>query len=323
MAKYSILIPMYNAEKHITECISSIIKQSYIDFECIVVDDGSSDHSSDLVKKCIGNDRRFKLHRQNNMGVAKARENLINKATGEYIVWVDSDDYVVSTMLETLNTYIDKYQADALVFKYSILEAGKLIDIDAFPEDKIFSNVEIIKELAKEINMPGFLCNKVFKKSFYANDLFKDNFKMLEDYYIMPDLFSKCDTIVYVNSPLYIYRQEEGSITHNLNIEILKQNYIISEKREGKMLGLIPQIKKEIGIGRAYRAITVLNLYSDIEHFDIYKSIYIKDLRKNLLRYILCRDISAFRKIGAILLSFNTDAYFFAKRLKKYLLTCR
>ena len=83
------------------------------------------------------------------------------------------------------------------------------------------------------------------------------------------------------------------------------------------MLGLIPQIKKEIGIGRASRAITVLNLYSDIEHFDIYKSIYIKDLRKNLLRYILCRDISTFSKIGAVLLSFNTDAYFFAKRLKK------
>ena len=99
---FSILIPVYNSALYIEQCIKSIKNQSYKNFECIIVNDGSTDNSLDLINDIIENDARFTVISQSNKGISDTRNKLLEMSNGEYIVWVDSDDFVDMDLLYTL-----------------------------------------------------------------------------------------------------------------------------------------------------------------------------------------------------------------------------
>lgn len=105
--KFSIVVPLYNAENSIAACIDSIKNQSYNDFECFLVDDGSDDTTTTICKSKIQDDKRFKLIIQKNNGVSPARNTGLKKATGDYIVFVDSDDWIEANLLDELNKNAD------------------------------------------------------------------------------------------------------------------------------------------------------------------------------------------------------------------------
>ena len=111
----SIIIPVYNCEKYIEKCINSIINQTYKDFEVIIVDDGSIDNSIEICNKLIKTDKRFKITRQTNKGVSCARNLGLELAKGEYITFIDSDEWVENTFIECLLKGILEEQADMSV----------------------------------------------------------------------------------------------------------------------------------------------------------------------------------------------------------------
>ena len=161
--KFSIIVPTYNREKYIIKCIDSVLDQTYDNFEVIIIDDGSTDNTENLVKKY--QDKRIKYFKNENHGIGYSRNFGINKAKGDYIFFLDSDDYLEENMLEEVLNNIKNH--DILIFNYKeIYEVDNHILLNGFDE---FSDYTLEKhpELINKINLGP--CNKVF-----STKLFKD-----------------------------------------------------------------------------------------------------------------------------------------------------
>ena len=114
--KYSIIVPVYNVEQFLETCIESILHQNFIDYEIIAVNDGSTDGSKEILEDYLKKTERLKVIHQRNKGLGGARNTGIQTATGDYLLLLDSDDYLEMNALETLATYLDKYNLDILAF---------------------------------------------------------------------------------------------------------------------------------------------------------------------------------------------------------------
>ncbi len=171
MAKISIIVPMYNSEKHIKKCLESILNQTYEDFELLLINDGSTDITESIIKKY--DDDRIKYYKNENQGIGKARNYGIEKSKGEYIVFIDSDDYVEKTMLEKLINKIESDKLDIVICDYyrknkNRIKEEKLI---SFENTSIKDNEEVLLK----INLSVW--NKIFRKSLIT----KNKLKFKED----------------------------------------------------------------------------------------------------------------------------------------------
>ncbi len=110
--KVSLIIPVYNTEKYLRQCLDSVISQTFKEFECICINDGSTDNSLPILQEYINKDIRFKLIDKKNEGVSVARNTGIQNATGKYIVFIDSDDWITKDYIEVLYNTIEKYDCD-------------------------------------------------------------------------------------------------------------------------------------------------------------------------------------------------------------------
>ena len=231
---FSVYIPMYNAEKYIEETIKSILAQTFYDFELIVVNDGSTDHSVSIVQKFIAKDNRVKLINQDNQGVFKARIKAISNSIGDYIVSVDSDDLLVPNALELLSNVIKQEGGDTIFFKmdrfadkrnyFSELEpANKKWNITR----KIVTTSDVKKYQADLLltNCYGSLCTKIFKKNLiseYLQELNKiPNFNIGEDNLISMYCALNIKRVIMTDLCLYHYRLNTASLTQSMNVTIL------------------------------------------------------------------------------------------------------
>ncbi|MDO5379978.1 MAG: glycosyltransferase family 2 protein [Acidaminococcaceae bacterium] len=314
---FSILIPVYNSALYIEQCIRSIKAQSYKKFECIIVNDGSTDNSLELISDIIENDTRFTVISQRNKGISDTRNKLLEMSKGEYIVWVDSDDFVDVDLLYNLRKEISQNGDDAYSFNYICVEgySGKLKTIELFKKQDTLTSKDILKQLAKEVKMPSFLWNKVIKKDLYDGLRFSSKKVMLEDYEILTSVFLKVNKMVVINNSLYFYRQNSNSITHNVNIEIISENNSIIDRREQKILASYPDLLNEIKIGRAYRAFSYLTFLRKICDDDKITQKEQKNLRKYLYLFLLDEDINVKKKLVSLLLSINLRIYDVVLRL--------
>ena len=146
MSKISIIIPMYNAEKYIARCLESVINQSFNDIEIIIVNDGSTDKSLEICRKYAEVDERIVILNKENNGVSVARNQGMNVATGEYIMFVDSDDWIDESMCQYLYKRISECNAD-ICFSNNIKEYGNKIDYIDFGGSKDVINLDEIKEV--------------------------------------------------------------------------------------------------------------------------------------------------------------------------------
>ena len=118
MSKISIIVPIYNAEKFLNKCIKSILKQTFENFELILVNDGSTDKSLDICNKYAKSDKRIKVINKKNEGSVLARKRGIKEAKGDYVIFVDADDWISINALEVINEEINNNNADVIVFNY-------------------------------------------------------------------------------------------------------------------------------------------------------------------------------------------------------------
>ena len=166
----SVIVPIYNVEKYIDKCLNSIVNQTYKNIEIILIDDGSTDTS---VLKCNNwekKDNRIKVIHKKNEGLAQARNTGISYATGNYITFIDSDDYIDSKMLEKLYNAINKTNSEISACKYVKINKNKKVNLNYSAEIIEFTNKEAIIDLLKETNISNYAWNKLFKK-----ELFKRN----------------------------------------------------------------------------------------------------------------------------------------------------
>ena len=146
MSKISIIIPMYNAEKYIARCLESVINQSFNDIEIIIVNDGSTDKSLEICRKYAEVDERIVILNKENNGVSVARNQGMNVATGEYVMFVDSDDWIDESMCQDLYKRISECNAD-ICFCNNIKEYGNKSEYIDFGDSKDVINLDEIKEV--------------------------------------------------------------------------------------------------------------------------------------------------------------------------------
>ena len=218
----SIIVPVYNCEKYLNRCIESLLDQSYSNIEIILVDDGSSDGSSDLCDELKKKDKRIRVFHQNNLGPGAARNVGLLNAKGNYITFVDSDDCVEKDGYSKILNQKYKY-ADIIIGQwYTIFENGKVKSSkinNFFP----ISKEKIIKSVIKYDNKygGGYPWNKIInwqkiKERTGTNILFKENLKVYEDKCWILDIFKYADKIVITDIYMYDYYYFNNSLSHSI-----------------------------------------------------------------------------------------------------------
>lgn len=224
--KISIIIPVYNTEKYIERCIASVLRQTYQNIEIICVDDGSTDRSGMLLDLLAQKDERVHVIHKENEGVTEARNLALTYASGEYIGFVDSDDYLEATMYEELLHVMEEKNVDIAACGYYMAYDScvrKAENRKSVPEDvqKTEDFLIYIYERDMYKGVAGYLWTRLFKSSLIKNRdgnllvTFKKEFLGADDIAFIADVNMRCGTVAYIDKPLYYYYQREGSIVHD------------------------------------------------------------------------------------------------------------
>lgn len=215
--KISIVIPIYNVEKYIHRCIESILQQSLIELEIILINDGSTDKCGEICDEYAKIDKRIKVIHKKNEGVSSARNAGIDNARGEYIGFIDADDYIDKNMYKELYNSIKKYNSDIAISSFSFVKNDAEDPQDVSNKRLIYDKNEAIKNY---FNMTypfnySFLWNKLFKKELFDGVRLNTNILVQEDTEIMLKIYNKSTRVVYIGQSLYFYQLGHGSVTSN------------------------------------------------------------------------------------------------------------
>lgn len=225
--KVSVIIPVYNTEEYLGQCIDSVMQQSYRDLEILLIDDGSTDSSPIVCDRYEQCDLRIKVVHKQNGGLSSARNKGIEHATGKYVMFLDSDDY-----------WDDKYLVEDLLkvsedndlvnfrYKFYMEETRKYIDCLPSCEEDFTGKEkeEILEVLLQKGLFLASACNKLILTSVLKeNNLYFREKITSEDVDWCARLLLTCNKITYLNKDSYVYRQRQGSITHTIKYENVKQ----------------------------------------------------------------------------------------------------
>lgn len=209
--KISIIVPIYNVEEYIEKCIDSLINQTYKNIEIVLVDDGSTDKSYDICKRYSEKDSRIKLIHKKNGGLSDARNVGIDNATGEYITFVDSDDWLSYNYCEIMIKEINETKADIvmsnLVYVYS---NDYTFEVEEKFDKKSYTNIEALEAFEDTINVVAV--SKLYKRELFDNLRYRVG-KIHEDEFMFHRIFYEASKISWLDVELYAYRQRENSIT--------------------------------------------------------------------------------------------------------------
>lgn len=211
----SIIVPVYNAEKYIERCLDSIFSQTYRDYEIIVVNDGSTDRTEEILQQ-YRTDERIQYFSQQNQGQASARNIGLERSRGEYISFVDADDIIQETFLEVMMGYAQKYSADIVQCNFQSGHECVFIDGKVSKHVKIYSGPEFLREYfnPRIPGIGGVLWNKIYHRKVFDGIRFP-NGRIHEDVAVLYQLIYRASKVVYTNSELYYYFLSHDSTMRN------------------------------------------------------------------------------------------------------------
>lgn len=259
--RFSIIIPVYNTEKYLDCCIKSVLKQKFRDFELILVNDGSTDESFQICQRYLQKDNRIKVFSKKNSGLSATRNFGIRQAKGEYVLFLDSDDYwLEDTLLYRLNDRIKQKESDVINFNFCKV-------VDGIKGEKYFtlnenmpqglSEMECIKFIADKNIWVSSSWNKAVRRTIFSeNNLYFREGINAEDIDWSVRLALAAKSFDYLNVIGLAYVQRQGSISHSMSLEKvdqLKENIIFSkqlieEASDIKKIMLYPYLAYQIGV---------------------------------------------------------------------------
>lgn len=284
MKKLSVVIPIYNVQDYLRKCVDSVLKQRYEEMEILLVDDGSTDESGKLADQIASeNPELVKVIHQENKGLGGARNTGIEASEGEFIWFIDSDDYIDENAIGKINEAINKYNPDAIVFDYvNVDEDGNIIENVSATLDKEITNLDESPEL---FFIAQSACNKVFRRSlFMDNNIRFPERDWFEDLATTVNLYPYMKKVAFIKKGFYKYLQRKDSITHNSNvkrnIEIIKASESVVNFYKDK--GLYETYKDEITY------LLVLNAYV-VTPVRVIKNKGNKEILKQIKEYVYSR----------------------------------
>lgn len=214
----SVIIPVYNVENYLKQCVDSILNQTYKELEVFLIDDGSTDESSKICDEYSLIDKRVRVYHKENSGQSGARNMALDMATGDFVTFVDSDDYLAPDMYETLMSNLQKYEADISCCSCYMVTDG-IVNAEKKSYDQQISIYEKKDEIFSNIfGRPSLLrpeiWNKVYKREIIGNVRFKER-QVHQDVYFDRMVFNQAPKVVFFNSPLYYYRVNRPGNTNS------------------------------------------------------------------------------------------------------------
>lgn len=306
----SIIVPVYNSEKYIEKCIDSILGQTYKNIEVLLIDDGSTDNS---LEKCkLYADKRIRVITGNNYGVSHARNIGLRNSNGEYIAFVDSDDYCERNMIETLVNLIQDKDL-SIISSYSERVYNNVFDERDTVE---FNAEEAIKELHIGILYQGQVWGKLFKKDIISTLRFEQNLFINEDMVFVQRYLTKCKSIIYQNDKLYFYRINMDSALlsgfKSKDLSAREAAFIMKQEGMEKFPQLLEYYNKSIIVSDNY----IINKLLREKNFNIS---LLKRLRKEIKSVTNRKSLDIFIKAtnGSRLRYFYSIRFFYLRLIIK------
>ena len=218
----SVIVPVYRVEPYLARCLDSIINQSYRHLEIILVDDGSPDNCGAICDDYASRDARIRVIHQKNGGPSAARNAGLDIVTGDYIVFIDSDDYIAAGMMEGLVNEIQKESSDIVIFDYFVEKKDEVYSVKTIDSIK---SLEKMQEMILMDSYTSFVWNKIYRASLFDN--VRMCLRKFEDLMVMPHLFLKARKIIYLPVPYYYYNHaNDTALTSTVNAANNKLNAI-------------------------------------------------------------------------------------------------
>ncbi len=248
----SIIVPVYKTESYLAKCLNSIINQTYKNLEIILIDDGSPDHCGKICDEFSTRDPRIKVIHQPNEGISAARNAGLKIASGEYIGFVDSDDWIDDDMFEILFNGISKYDAQIAICGYYYAGGNKHKEVKE-KDTTLYNRKDALRNLLHDETFTSHVWNKLFKKELFEGIYFPYG-RCFEDIAIAYKLFEKAEKIVFLNSSKYYYLRRGDSITSAGKIQNEMDKSIIMYERYRDLVKRYPW-EKEILLSGFYLAV--------------------------------------------------------------------
>lgn len=296
--KISIIVPVYNVEKYLKRCIDSILTQTFTDFECILIDDGSPDNCPAICDEYAKADKRIKVIHQENKGVSAARNAGLDTAKGEWIGFVDSDDWIEPNMYEIL------YE-DAIHFNVDVCVCNFCYKNENLKNPCMLSNAEAKRLMFTENGIGGFSVLRIIKRSVIKNLRYDSNLSYFEDTKFFYNLFDNCKSIYWNKQPLYHYENNLTSVTNRFgmtkDVEKAFSFLFDIEKKEKNEI-----IRNSISISISIFSKNIIIQY--FKHQDFHNSnvkILQNNIKKRIIKLVFSKSASLKMKI-IVLISMNT-----------------
>lgn len=300
----SIILPVYNVEEFLGKCLKSLEAQNSKEYEIVIVDDGSNDNSLQISQNWLGRYSNIRVYQKKNGGLSSARNYGLDKAYGEFIMFVDPDDEIVPYSLDAQINLLNKYNCDILIRNFKVVDANnesiKKKDIHNFIfENNLLSGEESLKILLEQ-KMPHFAWLGIFKRALFVkhNIRFPEG-RRFEDSAVMYRLLGESKSVYFDNNKTYLYRQNRASIMHNVRADDAESLWMNVVEMENYFKYQHKKLKDDVkvyGISRTLNALIIsyesgsqnLILENEMKKF-ILKNFKSKYIQSNLFKSQIIR----------------------------------
>ncbi len=279
----SIIVPIYKTEAYLEKCIQSILAQTYTQIEVLLVMDTISEEAETICQKYKKLDNRVRvIDIPERVQVGEARNVGIENATGKYIGFVDSDDYIEKDMYEVLLKNLLENEADISVIEFWREENGKIVPKQFTNQLQILDRRQALREVLKDKRIQSYVWNKLFKKEIWETTKFSKD-KVFEDIEVIYKIFLNVNRVAYMDTPKYIYVQRSNSIMHEHNsryildrLDVIAERYYALQTIEDEEVHFMNEYAFVVNMIVIFRNIVLQEYHDTYEAYMKYYDMFLK-----------------------------------------------